>query len=61
MRYVTPATDETISTQTDSVDVCDVAIQTAKEPLCAYPNLLTPLPFSATVKVDIEVFFHLEF
>ena len=54
----TPATD-TISTQTDSVETCDVGVQTAKEPLCDHPNLLTPLPFSATVKVDIEVFYSL--
>ena len=60
----TPATDEiptteTISTQTDSVDTCDVAVQTVKELLCDHPNLLTPLPFSATVKVDIKVFYSL--
>ena len=54
----TPAT-ETISIQTDSVDTCDVAVQTAKEPLSDHPNLLTPLPFSATVKIDIEVFYSL--
>ena len=53
-----PAT-ETISTQTNSVDTCDVAVQTNKEPLSDHPNLLTPLPFSATVKVDIEVFYSL--
>lgn len=57
-----PATDEmpateTISTQTELVDTCDVAVQTAKEPLFDHPNLLTPLPFSAIVKVDIEVFY----
>ena len=50
---------ETISTQIDSVDTCDVAVQTAKEPLSDHPNLLTPLPFSATVKIDIEVFYSL--
>ena len=42
----TPAT-ETISTQADSVDTCDVAVKTAKEPLSDHPNLFTLLPFNA--------------
>ena len=43
-----------VSSQTDKKDTCDVAIQTAKEQPSDQPNLLTPLPFSATVKVDID-------
>lgn len=48
-----------ISSQTDKKDTCDVAIQTAKEQPSDQPNLLTPLPFSATVKVDIDLFYSL--
>ena len=48
-----------VSSQTDKKDTCDVAIQTAKEQPSDQPNLLTPLPFSATVKVDIDLFYSL--
>ena len=53
-------TTGTLSTQTDSVEISDVGVQTAQEPPCDEFNLLTPLKFSATVKVNIEVFYSLK-
>ena len=46
-------TTGTISTQTDSVEIGDVGVQTTQEPPCDEFNLLMPLKFSAIVTVDI--------
>ena len=46
---------EATETQTDMVVTSDVAIQTMDQVL-EQSNLLTPMPFSFTVKVNIDVY-----